>query len=332
MRKKHSALKIFLLVFLCVLLTLLLVYASMMYIIPAFEQVDRTVVENTSSWMSRLDDSLLLNEIILPGTHDSASNDVQLAFFSKCQDLSVEEQLNAGFRYLDIRLELDGDGFRLMHGFAACKTSGWPFADTLRLDSVLEQCYCFLAEHPTECILFAVKQEHGSEPVEQFETQLNAIIGQNASNWLLTDRFPTLGEARGKMILLRRYDDRASLGAIAGIPLLWSAQGVRDDPTLHAAAEQNDFYTLLVQDRYKYDAEEKWQAFVNGLSCASESDAELALHFLSTNGSPAFGHPYKYAADLNQRLLTEQTPMNGWIVIDFGSAQLAEQIFSKNFR
>ena len=62
--------------------------------------------DRSADWMADLDDGLRLNEIVLPGTHDSATQYVQLAFFSKCQALSIGEQLEAGYRYLDIRLGL----------------------------------------------------------------------------------------------------------------------------------------------------------------------------------------------------------------------------------
>ena len=73
-----------------------------MYLIPAFETVDKTPVEGSADWMSRLSDEKLISEVVLPGTHDSATQYVQLAFFSKCQALSIKEQLEAGFRYLDV--------------------------------------------------------------------------------------------------------------------------------------------------------------------------------------------------------------------------------------
>ena len=332
MKKKPSVGKVILFIFLGILAALLLTFTILMYVIPSFERVDPTPVEGSSDWMARLDDERPLNRVILPGTHNSGANDVQLAFFSKCQDLTIEEQLEAGYRYLDIRLELDVESFKLMHGFTACKTSGWPFSKTLYLDGVLDQCYRFLDNHPTECILFPVKKEHGDASGEQFETALNDIISKNASYWLLTDRIPTIGEARGKLVLLRRYGDSASLGDRSGISFQWDSQSNTEDTSLHSVAVQNDTYTLWIQDRYKYGFEDKWNAFISGLNAASANSADLAVHFLSTNGSATFGHPYKYAAVLNEQLMTEDIALNGWIIVDFASPNLAYRIYSQNFR
>ena len=41
---------------------------------------------------------------------------------------------------------------------------------------------------------------------------------------------PTLGQARGKLVLLRRWEDEAGLGARAGLPLLWEDQKGHADP------------------------------------------------------------------------------------------------------
>ena len=97
-----------------------------MYLIPAFETVDHTPAEDSADWMSRLPDELPISQITLPGSHDSATQHVQLAFFSKCQALRIGEQLDAGFRYLDIRLALDGEVLRFVHGFTKCRKGPLP--------------------------------------------------------------------------------------------------------------------------------------------------------------------------------------------------------------
>lgn len=71
--------------------------------------------------MSSVDGNLKLNEINIPGTHDSATQYVKLALFSKCQCLNIKEQLDAGFRYLDIRLAVDNEKLKLVHGFTPAK-------------------------------------------------------------------------------------------------------------------------------------------------------------------------------------------------------------------
>ncbi len=309
---------------------LLLTVFTLMYIVPALETVDRGAVNDSGNWMAQLDDDLALSEITLPGTHDAATKNVQLAYFSKCQALTIGEQLEAGYRYLDIRLAADSEKMKLMHGFTNCTTSGWPWAKPLYLDEVLEQCYAFLETHPTEAVVFAVKQEHGSESVAQFQTLLNTYVQKNQDQWLTTDHIPTLGEARGKLVLMRRYADEANLGDKSGIPLLWDNQNGHEDVTKNIAVHDNGTYTLFVQDRYEYDASDKMQAFIEGLKAATTASDAVSIHFLSTKGTGTYGHPYKFAKDLNPKLMQIEH-LSGWIVVDFASAGIARYIYQNNF-
>lgn len=315
------------------LLVVLLLAAAVGYVIPLFEQDKGEHVDGAEDWMRSLGDDKALNELAIPGTHDSATKYVTLAFFGKCQTKSVGEQLEAGYRYLDIRLAADGTQLKLMHGFVNCKTGVLPWSDTLYLDAVLDECYRFLDAHPGETVLFAVKQEHGKESVAEFQRLLNSYIQKNPERWLLTDTVPTLGQARGKLVLLRRYADEAGLGWESGIPFCWDSQSGSDDMSLNAAAQDNGSYTLWVQDRYCYPVEEKWMAFLAGLGLARAQDGEVSLSFLSTKGTLPFGHPYKYASSLNLRLLgREIKPTDGWIIVDFATAPLAKHIYEVNFQ
>ena len=330
-KKSNKALRIVLRC-LAALLALLLGLALALVLIPLTETADKSAVEGSADWMARLDDDTPLNRIVLPGTHDSATQYVQLAFFSKCQSLDIGGQLEAGFRYLDIRLGVDADkgALKLMHGFTECKTG--VFGGTLYLDAVLEQCYAFLDAHPTETVVFAVKQEHGDESVAEFETMLAAAVAASPEHWLPTDTIPTLGEARGKLVLMRRYKDEAGLGAAAGVPLLWDNQNGHDDVTPNTVSHDNGSYTLWVQDRYEYGAADKWTAFTAGLDAAGRGADELAIHFLSTKGTAAYGHPHRFAKALDTLLLrTDSASLSGWVVVDFASAALAEHVYSANF-
>ena len=307
----------------CVLLVLL--------VSPLTETGDRAPVPGSADWMAQLPDYRLLSEITIPGTHDSGTQYVQLAFFSKCQALSISEQLEAGFRYLDIRLGLDEDGvFQLMHGFTKCKTGAFS-SEALRLSAVLSDCYAFLDAHPTETVIFAVKQEHGDELVRVFEETLDANIQAEESHWLLTDTMPTLGQARGKLVLLRRYEDAADLGERAGIPFLWANQNGSSNTDLNAAREDNGSYSLWVQDRYEFGTEDKWNAFTAGMDAARDRvSGDIAVHFLSTKGTMAYGHPWSFAKTLNRRLMEANLALDGWVIVDFASAPLAERIYSTN--
>lgn len=314
------------------LLALLVLAALVMWIIPLTERDSGETVSGSADWMAQIDGSLTLSELAIPGTHDSATQYVQLGFFSKCQTKDIRAQLDAGFRYLDIRLGADGSRLKLMHGFTSCKTGAMPWSPSLYLEDVLEQCYAFLREHPTETVLFAVKQEHGDERVADFQTLLRDYIHRDADMWLLTDEMPTLDEARGKLVLLRRYADEGSFGIDGGLALIWQDQGGYENFALNTVSSDNGSYTLWVQDRFEYDTEHKWTAFLGGLRTAPGTSEECYINFLSTKGTAAYGHPYSFAKTLNARLLDQPlTQGSGWIIVDFGTAPLAEHVYSANF-
>lgn len=321
----------FLLRLIAAVLALVLCLLLAVFAVPLFETGDRTPVPGSADWMAQLPDELSLSEIVIPGTHDSATQYVQLAFFSKCQAMSIGEQLEAGYRYLDIRLGVDREkgALQLMHGFTKCKTG--VFSDTLLLHDVLDACCDFLDAHPGETVIFAVKQEHGDESVSEFEALLDAVVRENESRWLLSDTLPSLGQARGKLVLLRRYEDEALLGERAGVPFVWANQNGSADAALHTSAEENGSYTLWVQDRYEYGTEDKWNAFVSGVNAARDRAAgDVAVHFLSTKGTLAYGHQFLFARALNGKIMQADLALDGWVIVDFASAPLAERIWSAN--
>ena len=328
-RKRNRVLRVFLLI-LGLTLAAALVLAGVLVIAPLTERADPAVVSGSADWMRKLDDAMPLNEIALPGTHNSAAQYTELAFFTKCQSLGIREQLDAGFRYLDLRLTMEnGDSFRLTHDVYRCKTD--LFGPSLTLDDVLADCYGFLDEHPGETVLLAVRQESGDESIRSCQLVLDAYIREAPERWCLSDTIPTLGEARGKLVLLRRWEDEVGLRELSGIPLRWRDQGGYGDLSLNSAAEEQADYTLYVQDRYEYDAADKWSCFLAGRR--GTEDGAVSLNFLSTKGETVYGHPYEYAKELNARLLeADDAELGGWIIVDFGSAVIAERIWRLNFR
>ncbi len=316
------------------LLAVILLLGGILFVLPLCEGVSRAPAEGSADWMAALDDGLPLNLVTLPGTHNAGAAHAQLAFFSKCQSLGIRDQLEAGYRYLDIRLGLDGERGELilMHGFTNCKPSALS-GRALTLAEAVSDCCAFLDGHPGETVLFCVKQEYGDFAISEMQTLLAQEIGKRPDRWFLSDALPTVGEARGRIVLLRRYADEAGLGEEAGVPFAWTDQGGSDNPTEDVDADFPGDLLLWVQDRYEYDTEDKWNSFLAGLSVGI-GDGEAAVHFLSTKGSLAYGHPYWFAHTLNRRLLGYGLPKGeplGWIIVDFGSAKLAEHVWRCNF-
>ncbi|KAG1926597.1 PLC-like phosphodiesterases superfamily protein [Pimephales promelas] len=61
-------------------------------------------------WMANLNDEKLVTELTIPGTHDSLALHGGPA--AECQAWSLEDQLNAGIRYFDLRVS--GDNLKVI--------------------------------------------------------------------------------------------------------------------------------------------------------------------------------------------------------------------------
>lgn len=330
-RQVRPALLILFALFLVILAVL-----GFLSILPRLQKADTYPVFGSEDWMAEIPDERLLSDVAVPGTHDSATQYVQLAYFSKCQSLSIAEQLAAGYRYLDIRLAEDGENLKLVHGFTNCKSGNAVWSKNLLLPSVLSDCAAFLREHPTECILFAVKKEDGAGNIAAFQGLLSDALTGSGIPLLEISEIPTMGEARGKLVLLRRYEDELGLGESAGIPLLFPEQSGHGNTDLSYEDTKNGSYTLRVQDRFEFAANDKWVAFSKTLQEELPEEG-LVLNFLSTKGTAKFGHPYRFAKKLNKKLMNAELseyPGLGsgmWVIVDFGSPRLAEKIWRVNF-
>ena len=104
-----------------------------------------------SSWMKKLDDSTSLREINMPGSHDTMALYSIADLAGQCQSLSLEDQLNLGVRFLDIRLQLTSKNtLKVVHGIVDERAT---FDD---VTSVVEH---FLSDNPSEMIIMSVKKE-----------------------------------------------------------------------------------------------------------------------------------------------------------------------------
>src|ERR1051325_466113 len=102
-----------------------------------------------SSWMRDVRDEARVLSLSIPGTHNSCSIGGVLGF-TKTQDLDLSDQLDAGIRFLDIRLSHYIDNLLVHHDVVH---RGKCYAD------VLTACSNFLERHPSETILVSIKDE-----------------------------------------------------------------------------------------------------------------------------------------------------------------------------
>lgn len=160
-------------------------------------------------WMKYVDNSKFLDELSIPGTHDSGTcsvdNDTEpQSSQAKCQQDYIPTQLLEGIRYFDIRLgknDENGDP-GIDHG--ACyllKKDG----NFMHLSDVIGYFNTFLSENPTEALIMLVSRGNGEATDESLTTALGKVFDENPDLFYTSSRIPTLGEVRGKIVLLRRF-------------------------------------------------------------------------------------------------------------------------------
>ncbi|MCR5264104.1 MAG: phosphatidylinositol-specific phospholipase C domain-containing protein [Clostridiales bacterium] len=285
-------------------------------------------MDGSADWMMSVPDDRPISMISIPGSHNSGADCSQLAYFTKCQSADIYTQLEMGVRYLDIRLGILEGELTLWHSFCRCQVSAWPLSAALTMESVIDDCRMFLSRHPSETVILVCKSERDDD-ISEIQEMLDSLIGDDQL-WILSGSVPTMGECRGKIVLMRRWQDDAGLEDRAGIEVGWNDQGNRGETYLMSEYEYSGDIGVYIQDRYKYEADDKWDAVLDSLSC-SPDDETLNICFLSTNGDNDYGHPYKYAQILNRRFMEEEIRTDGaWVIADFVTPALCEKIYSLN--
>lgn len=282
-----------------------IIMIAIIAVIP-IERNDKT----GAKWMGEVEDSRLITDLSIPGTHDSGATHSIFDVAGKCQDTSISRQLNMGVRFFDLRLQLVNNEFRIVHSFVD---------QDLKFKDVMKDISEFISRNKSEFIIISIKQEETSkDSTLDFKDELIKIL--NEFYVCLDNCLPnTLGEARGKIYVLSRYNLEFGIPAYSG----WV-----DDDTF----ELNGLY---IQDNYCIeDIEEKKKDIVDTINYSNNNDC-LVLNFTSCYLDNAFPPTYagttariinpwfiKYISSCDAKL--------GIIVADFMSADLAKSIYRRN--
>ncbi|KAF2686462.1 PLC-like phosphodiesterase [Lentithecium fluviatile CBS 122367] len=165
-------------------------------------------LHNYARWMEPLPPELPLSALSIPGTHNAHTYYRALPSV-RCQVNSVKVQLENGIRFLDIRVQpasatdTSKNDLYLVHGAFPVSLTG-----TKYFEPIVEACYKFLDENPNEAILISLKREGiGSSTDEHLAEILERhYISPNKKMWYTDDSIPYLGDVRGKLVLVRRYN------------------------------------------------------------------------------------------------------------------------------
>lgn len=205
-------------------------------------------VNGNEDWMSRLVDGAYVHQVSIPGTHDAGTgNGTALDAFARTQDLTIEEQFDAGVRAFDLRPSVNDGALQIYHGSIRTKIS---------FDQALSALCSRLDDNPTEFVIVIMRHEDDHESDSERQ-QWNTLIRQTLNDNRYAERFIefhealTVGEARGKILILSRdrYADRPVGGFIDG----WTHSADLSDQSRPSITGGNasDPARLYVQDFYE---------------------------------------------------------------------------------
>ena len=160
----------------------------------------KLIVTKLNNWMQDIEDNRLVCKMSIPGTHDTAADSGDN--WTKTQDKNIEQQLDSGIRFFDIRLVHDNGILKLCHGKH--------IFDTTFVGDVLKTTAEFLKEHPSETVIMTIKQDYDldKDGATKYRMALTkALEGDRALTPYMVKSFRsdfTLGDLRGKMLIISR--------------------------------------------------------------------------------------------------------------------------------
>ncbi|KAL8367326.1 hypothetical protein RB595_009169 [Gaeumannomyces hyphopodioides] len=187
-----------------------------------------------SNWMAAYPDSTKIQHLNIPGTRDSATwlvrngttrsiaapEEIVTATpkfnISSCkmQDRSMADSLAAGVRFFDLRVNTDPDGAGRLVLYKGDLVLS---EDTVSFEATLRALYGWLDAHPREAVLLSValelagNRDRGVAARRDAQRELHRVLTSDpATRYLYRGDGdgglpPSLGAARGKIVLLRRF-------------------------------------------------------------------------------------------------------------------------------
>ena len=270
---------------------------------------NRTNSKKYADWLGGIEDTTLLRDVSLPGSHDTMALYSIGDLAGQCQTLSLNDQLNLGVRFLDIRLKEDHNSLKVVHSFVDERAT---FAD------VNKTVTSFLEKHPSEFIIMSIKEDAASSNSDiSFEQALLKYLDNPIYLKEQTTVPNYVSEIRGKVLLLSRYK-----GSSIGVPAF---DGWSDSKSFTLP---NDIY---VQDTYKITSKEQKQEEV--VKCFNEAGHALKINFLSAYRTDGFPPSYAMSAakDINHWINKEIDKYNdrGIVLYDFISESNMNAFFKE---
>ena len=296
--------------------------------------------DEVNNWLKDLSDDTFISDINLAGTHNSCACFVNFTYITQCQNKTIKEQLNMGIRFLDIRLEKDGNTLKAVHSIMDCYKDKKK-NDVILLTDILADCEGFLKENPSEFIIVSVKKDDGKSDNDTSDAFFKEI-SESSELWYLKNSIPRLSEARGKLILFNRFAENKKSefynDTCWGLNACeWDHSGIVTDSSysiLNFRKTNSDEKTeaLILQDKYKMDSKPKWEKAIFPTLNEKFSKKDVVLNFFSA--AKVYRSPKsasKYILKKFNDIPLQKNKKIGWIVLDYPTEEAVAKIIYTNF-
>lgn len=171
---------------------------------------DPTVID-TKTWMGKLPAGTRLNEVMMPGSHDAGMSELLNCSVgandsnTQTQQLDMQDQLEAGSRYFDLRVDYDHKKLFTYHRTGPFGCNGQ------LLETILDQMVEFLKTYKTETAILKFSQIRGDS--NDTKTRIEKLLlSDKVKPYLYKGTNSNLAglkvsDAAGKIIVVLDYDN-----------------------------------------------------------------------------------------------------------------------------
>ena len=308
-----------------------------------------TAYSYADEWMAGIPDDALLSSVNIPATHDTGTAGVvedlvPSVSITSCQNLYYDEQLNMGARSFDIRANATKDDasaadVKIVHGGELWQCQEKNGSD-LTLQSILNTSLGFLEKHKSETVILTVKPDAGS--TIGLEHAVAEFIEKNKDKVYSGGDIPSMKEARGKIIFLRRFNLTknydSSVERAMGFNLTnWDDIKYKDYKYAYKLYDDGKNH-VYIQDAYNTYGSEKWPYILETMKQTTGQDTSHPIEYNSwvfNYTSCSQGAPLGLTQEINPRLFKDEdncidNRFLGTVMLNFIDEPMSRLIYETN--
>ena len=310
---------------------------------------EKTKYYYAENWMANIPDDALLSSVNIPATHDTGTagvveDDIPQVSITSCQNLYYDEQLNMGARSFDIRANATKDDasvadVKIVHGGELWQCQEKNGSD-LTLQSILNTSLGFLEKHKSETVILTVKSDAGS--TIGLEHAVAEFIEKNKDKVYSGGDIPSMKEARGKIIFLRRFNLTknydSSVERAMGFNLTnWDDIKYKDYKYAYKLYDDGKNH-VYIQDAYNTYGSEKWPYILETMKQTTGQDTSHPIEYNSwvfNYTSCSRGAPLGLTQEINPRLFKDEdncidNRFLGTVMLNFIDDPMSRLIYETN--